>query len=181
MHGRYSHLTITFPFTNSRRVSLGKSLSQQENKETFNQWFVNGGPPSMTLAQHWDNIGWSLVFAWQTNKTLRQWWFDVVSLSAMLAQHLKQSASWVYWVLYYSKWVPSPNNVANALYNHLPHQVKRRFIPELVHNLASALALRTPSTNNNVGPQSAYCVSWECDVDLRFITSSETSNFGIMH
>ena len=35
-----------------------------------------------------------------------------------------------------------------CLYHHLPHQVKERgtirFIPELVHNLASALALRAP-------------------------------------
>ena len=39
--------------------------------------------------------------------------------------------------------------VANTLYNQLHHQVKReryyiRFIPDLVHNLASTLALRAP-------------------------------------
>ena len=36
-----------------------------------------------------------------------------------------------------------PDLLANALYNHLPYQVKRgtiMFIPELVHNLASALS-----------------------------------------
>ena len=52
--------------------------------------------------------------------------------------------------LFFVSWT----NVANRLYNHLPHQVKKkrgtiRFILKLEHKLASALALRAPLSVTN--------------------------------